>query len=491
MPPFFVRTERRLALALAAAAVSAPGIVAAALVISTAFAQSAVWAAAAGFAAGALLRRVDRRVAVALFAASGLAFVLASLEAMGAAEVIRGVLMRNSRAAETLAATALAPLAIVLGMQEPPRAARIAGMLLPGALVVSSLSLGMPTFCMREIALGSGGLAIVRYASRRADAAAMFTFLAVAVAMWVVHEVILTDVSFGRSTVATLLLGVCFFAGAFAASIREGVKADAGARLVIACQRRPWATSVMLASAVVALSLGILFRVMFTRDAQDVRTALLVVPAAFAMIAHLGRGGRPTVDRLAPWLAANLAAITAAGLIAAVSTGGGGLLPWILVVTVALTVWPLVAGAVLPGDPPGDATPFAAIAFTATIALFPPLTMYVSAYADVWIVTTALCLLMVPLAFHALVRTRITTRKLLVAAPFVGLLAHGARLASVSNSRDRALVLQAHEAKSAKWFLLTAGVWLAGALFVVIARRARSMTAVPRDHAIVEDFGGA
>jgi hypothetical protein len=38
---------------------------------------------------------------------------------------------------------------------------------------------------------------------------------------------------------------------------------------------------------------------------------------------------------------------------------------------------------------------------------------------------------------------------------------------------------------------LAPAVWTIAGVLVVAARRARSMTAVPRDHPIVADFGGA
>jgi hypothetical protein len=148
----------------------------------------------------------------------------------------------------------------------------------------------------------------------------------------------------------------------------------------------------------------------------------------------------------------------------------------------AVAVWPLASAALLPGSPPGDETPIAAVAFPVAVVAFPPAGALLLTggnpqdLADVWAFLTAVCVALVPLAVHALVRSRLQTGLLLALSLTCGI----AWEVLYPGPRPRRLVQ----------VLLAPATALAIGLLVAAARRARSMTAVPLDHAIVEDFGG-
>jgi hypothetical protein len=130
-PLWFVRFERRLATALAAAAASAPVVVAVCLVVSAFALDHTAWAAAAGFAAGALLRRADRRMrhAILLVAFAGFGAVVVRRFALEGA--IEDAYRKQSRLPDTmiwLASAALLPAALAAGM-------RVSRVLVASALV--------------------------------------------------------------------------------------------------------------------------------------------------------------------------------------------------------------------------------------------------------------------------------------------------------------------------------------------------------------------
>jgi hypothetical protein len=255
----------------------------------------------------------------------------------------------------------------------------------------------------------------------------------------------------------------------------------AGDAIVVACQRHPWIASVALSMAVGIAATAAILGAERRATSHEVLAVLPLVTASFAAIGHIGRGARATADRLAPWFAANVVAL-AVSLVLANAGGWPAQVPETLALAMAVAVWPLASAALLPGSPPGDETPIAAAVFPATVVAFPTASALVlgrgNAYviADAWLLATVLCVPLVPLAVHALVRSRMRTRLLLALS-----LAYGVAWERLHpGPRTQGLVPA----------VLAPAAALAVGLLIVAARRARSMTAVPLDHAVVEDFGG-
>jgi hypothetical protein len=95
------------------------------------------------------------------------------------------------------------------------------------------------------------------------------------------------------------------------------------------------------------------------------------------------------------------------GLAYSVATLGRGFpIGWAFLIVVPLVVWPLVCNVILPGRPPGDPLPLAATVFPLTVLLFPPLLGAATHDAHWWKFATIGLLLLVPIAFHAAVRSR-------------------------------------------------------------------------------------
>ena len=254
------------------------------------------------------------------------------------------------------------------------------------------------------------------------------------------------------------------------------------------CQRHPWWTSV-----VVALTIGF-FAGPWTMELCDrhspdtVMTLMMLIPAAVSCLAHVGRGGRTTSDRLAPWLAANVA-VVATSLAYSEMPSWGVRFTSALIVLMPFAVWPLVTAVLLPGDPPGDETPAALLGYPLTLVLFPPILAAVFRDRDTWAIGTAFCLALVPLAMHAVVRCRWPTGNVVGGAMLLGAASYVLRLAQMtiwSATWD-----DFHSRRRGMLPFLPVVVWVACALMAVAARRCRSMTAVPADHPIVEDFGAA
>jgi hypothetical protein len=251
--------------------------------------------------------------------------------------------------------------------------------------------------------------------------------------------------------------------------------------IVVACQRHPWIASAALCLGVGgAATAGLLGAPDRTR-VHDVLALLPLVTASFASVGHIGRGARATADRLAPWLAANAVALSAAMVLSSARVWRASF-TGMLTFTLIVAVWPLASAALLPGTPPGDETPVAAVAFPAAIVVLPPASALLLARGGpefvegAWAIAAWLCVLLIPLAVHALVRSRMPTRLLLALS-----LACGAAWEVLHPGERRTGIVSA---------LLAPAAALAVGLLVVAARRARSMTAVPVDHPIVEDFGG-
>jgi hypothetical protein len=259
-------------------------------------------------------------------------------------------------------------------------------------------------------------------------------------------------------------------------------------RAVVFCQRHPWWTSLVVAVLITAYGGPGIYNWWRGQAAPMLMTALLPVPAGFAFLAHAGRGGRTPMDRLAPWLAANVVALVAA--VAFCDTRWWNV-PWTaaLLVTMPFAIWPLVAAVLLPGDPPGDETPVALIGYPAALVLLPPALAEVYGIADMWVVATALGLAIVPLAVHAVVRSPWPTVRVLAVATFLGFTSSVLQLWHLQYGVLDPVWFFAGGRKMP--LLFPPAVWFAGALLAVAARRCRSMTAVPADHPIVEDFGAA
>lgn len=258
----------------------------------------------------------------------------------------------------------------------------------------------------------------------------------------------------------------------------SGVSGDA---VVIACQRHPWIASITLSTAVGGAATASILGAPRRTTSHDVLALLPVVAASFAAIGHIGRGARATTDRLAPWFATNAVALAAAIVLSSAS-GWRGSLAAPLVVALVIAVWPLASAALLPGSPPGDETPVAAVVFPATIVAFPPLMALLLTSrtpefaADVWTFAMMFCVPVVPLAVHALVRSRVSTPVL------VGI--------SLACGFAWELLQPSRSAPGPVTRLLAPSAALAVGLIVAAARRARCLTAVPLDHTIVQDFGG-
>jgi hypothetical protein len=263
--------------------------------------------------------------------------------------------------------------------------------------------------------------------------------------------------------------------------MRRSTRGGAGDAIIVACQRHPWIASVALSVGVVAAATASLLGLGRYMTTHNVLALLPPATASFAAIGHIGRGARATADRLAPWFAANVVALVVS-LVLANALGWRAQVPATLMLVLVIAVWPLASAALLPGSPPGDETPIAAVAFPAAIVAFPPAGALLLTggnpqdVADAWAILTAVCVPLVPLAVHALIRSRLRTPLLLALS-----LACGVAWELLDpEERRRGFVPT----------MLAPAAALAVGLLVAAARRARSMTAVPLDHAIVQDFGG-
>jgi hypothetical protein len=489
-PPRVVRFERTVALALASAAASAPSVVGVALAALAVLPGNAIWAVACGFAAGAvaLQGRRSARLLVVLLLVAGLAVPLVHLGSSVRPYVLTPDDAAASVARVLVGATALTACVVALSQRHRVFVALGAALMADlCAVAIAGLVVGWTIERTRwtELALAALTLVVAELARRRRDLAAV-VLLGVAMAVCVASRHWLLGSSDVLGTaVAVMLLPLAYLAGAFAADLEEGVAPDGGTRLVVLAQRRPWATSVAIAAAIVGATCPWAVERLRHANANTVTTCLLLVPAAFAFLAHAGRGGRATIDRLAPWLAANVAVAGSAFAYAALTPWG---IHWTsaLMVLVPFAVWPLVCAALLPGEPPAGETPAALICYPATLVLFPPILAAVFRSADLWAVGTAACLAIVPLALHATVRSRRTTPQILAAAVLLGAASAAIRPAGPAEEAVRAD--GNHVERLAMSAALPPIVWLLGALMAVAARRCRSMTAVPRDHPIVEDF---
>jgi hypothetical protein len=262
---------------------------------------------------------------------------------------------------------------------------------------------------------------------------------------------------------------------------------DGATRAVVWCQRHPWLASLGATAVIVGAFNPWTLRWIGGAGGPMIATFLLLAPAAVASVAHAGRGGRTTSDRLAPWFAANLGAMAAALLFVWYSDG---YYAWTrcIRVTAPFAVWPLLTTVLLPGEVPGGPTPAALVGYPATLVLFPPLAAVLWPGPEVWAIVTIFSLTIVPLAVHAVLRCRAPTKAVLLAATIYGTAAWLLENALPQPMKKQAGGFYA-EVREMAWPVPVL-VWVAGALMAVAARRCRGMTAVPTDHPIVTDFGG-
>jgi hypothetical protein len=472
------RIDREIAPAFASAALTAPVAFAMALVASALVFRNVGWAVAACFIAGRLagprLPRMTMLGAVALLVAAGERFSVIldlrrfDLERIELYGLCAGALLVGARSPRLGVAAMLPCVACFLPVfAEGP----------------SRLMVAHPRDAVAALPLAVGTFLVVVLAARRRAGAAFVVLLAAAALVWAGPRVLFPDEafhvvfdprSFEEVWPSFALLLVAHLAGTIAAAIDEGARADGGVGLVVFCQRRPWFTSFVLGVGVAVLagpgSAGRFGGRIGADDEIRILSCLPFVTAAFAALLHVGRGARSTIDRFAPWLAANLATVVIA-CSWAVQPSWPLLLPGTIGLALLVAEWPLACAAILPGTPPGDRLDLAAAALSC-LCLVPPLLEICLHDHIVWTVAAAECALAVPLVVHALARSPVRARWILLGAVAVGCAWEFAR-----PEYSRRLVGPV--------------VWLLVALCVLAARRCRSMTAVPRDHPIVADFGGA
>jgi hypothetical protein len=273
---------------------------------------------------------------------------------------------------------------------------------------------------------------------------------------------------------------------------RVRLSADGGSRLVVSAQRHPWTTSLVVAAASVGV---LLVRMQF--DAEEnisVRwmtcwktrwTSLLAedewaiaVGSTISLLSFLAHivppTARSTWDRLAPWVAANLAAVAfALAFVHDPAWTDRPSLPEALVVAVPLALWPLGSRALVDASVDRKSTGVIAVILCAGVVASGPLGSPSSAAA-------IFGLALLPPAFHDATRLATPALLLVLLAALLAVIAAPLTLSTRSYGT-------VHELGPRPAF---ATALVIAALLVLAARRCRSMTAVPHDHPVVADFGG-
>jgi hypothetical protein len=250
-------------------------------------------------------------------------------------------------------------------------------------------------------------------------------------------------------------------------------------------QRHPWITSLVGAGV-----LWLLWWWIAGNMRHESGPRLFALIALNAFLAHVGRGGRSTFDRLAPLLAGSILLIPisrdwADSLVSGVAGASWKKLaddPQVrreaLSFAVAVGVAPVVTSWIF--DLPlrrwlradsGDGRA-AVWAFAATLAL----AVLAWALPGDFVVPVA-----VALAFHAMVWSRVPARFVLLGAVVLATLAAvfvPPRIdpwATIADPDDR---VARHALRS--------GLWIGAAALALFARRARGLTAIPAEHAVFD-----
>jgi hypothetical protein len=214
------------------------------------------------------------------------------------------------------------------------------------------------------------------------------------------------------------------------------------------------------------------------RDGHAVAQVLILI---VALAVQIGRGARDASGRFAIWLVANVMALGAALLLDAYRRW----MTWdeAMLLALAILVWPLVVELLVTAHSPVRETPLVALGVCVLAFVADALGCFLinAPYGSrARVYATALpfaALLVLPLAMQTLARTTIASRSLLAGGVAAG--AAMALVVALAGPRGHGLS-----------FALAA-VWPLGAVLVVVARRFRSMTAIPLDHPVVADFGPA
>jgi hypothetical protein len=354
-----------------------------------------------------------------------------------------------------------------------------------GALVLGCVATPSASFTARESVGGLGMLLVAVFARARFEGAARGAMVATFLlcGALTLESDRSTASQMGPAALALALaaagIAAAWTLGRVARRLDADDAADGGVRLVVALQRHPWRVSIAAAVAIgflAAVSTGWLphlagFHV-FDADLESevVLPWLQATVVAISFVAQIGRGARDPLQRFAPWLAMNVLAVGAALAMAQSPDRLAG--P--LMLCLALVVWPLVVELFVSARPVARETPLVALGLCVlTVA------SEAAAATDRLPILFLFTLAILPLAFQTLARTNIDGRPIFVGGLAAGALVAAAALTStVPSWRRHAPVPWAY-----------AAVWPFAAVLVLAARRARSMTAIPRDHPVVADFG--
>jgi hypothetical protein len=478
------RLDEELVAAVVSAAASSPAIVGGTLAASALALGDGLWAVAASWSAGALLRR-ERGVAPVVAQGLVLAIVFALMDSAP---------FEPRRLPWTPALAAYAATAFFVGWA-PPRFPVRDGLIAlgaAGAIAAFAVSQGAPR-PLDQAVCGVGGLAVTWLArlGRRTPAVAAAGVLVAA------RCALGSEAPLHVLAAASLAGAGAVLAGEFAAALDEDVAADDGARLVILCRSTPWPTSFLVAAAA-AWPAAKVVEALCPYDARvqvfamwirhESATSIPVVPMSLVVAAgagfllHAGRGGRSTWDRLAPWCAAGVTAFGVAAWLVADRRVGAADGASALGLCGCLLLWPLAAGVLLSDVSTPSLVGALASASAAGVALLPWIAERV-APIDAWRTAAFATLIVAPPAFHAAVRAR-------VGAPVILAAAAAAALVQGSIAPDVLVDDRFLFARRDGVWPACVGAWLLAGVLVLAARRCRSMTAVPRDHPIVADCGG-
>lgn len=478
---------------VASAIVSAPLLAAVCALAAAVVAPGPEWAISATFLAGSALRRCGARVVVAasLVIAVAVTVTYLALARSDSLLLLPGRVRVMDIAPDTVDAVMLAFAGFSLGL-----ARSIAGSVIVLAATSAWVYLGASehsAYCMVrfELALAAAFVATAfRGFPLRLWPVAAAAAIAVSIRTATTTEALGVVLPVSVVSTSTVNAAASSLAACFAGRVARAIPAsrpDGGTAQVVACQRRPWRVSGALALSILAalaLYLGwvpsialpsAIVRHSLQRDALAMAQALIVL-VSFAT--QVGRGGVDAHGRLAPWLVFNVVAAAAAAIFVARTPSLR--FETALLISASLVVWPLVVEFFVTAHAPTRETPAVALVVCALAfagdAIACALVREPSGSTGHALATASpyFTLLALPLAFQTLARTTIATRSLLV-----GGLAAGAAMA---------LVVALARPHGHGLSLALAAVWPLGAVLVVVARRFRSMTAIPLDHPVVADL---